>query len=113
MKPCANCGECCLAITCDLGQAIFLVSEDAVCPAIEKDGEFYYCGLISNTANYVKHLAGREEWKTIFLRDVFKELVGIGIGCTNGDKTGEDHKCDLSFPEILMNVANETTEREG
>jgi hypothetical protein len=105
-KPCNNCGECCLSITCALGQAIFLVEEADICPAIETANGLYYCGLISNTASYTKHLIGEEQWKVDFMHDVFVKLIGIGIGCTNGERTGEKHEIDMTLLEIVASVAS-------
>ena len=100
--PCTHCGECCLAITCALGQAIFLIKEDAVCPAIViSEDNLYYCGLISNTAYFVSDLVGTAQWKIDLMHDVFAKLIGIGEGCTNGEQTGEEHKVDKTFIELL------------
>ena len=104
-NPCNHCGECCLTITCALGQAIFLVKEGDVCPAIETENGLYYCGLISNTVNYVSNLVGTEQWKVDFMRELFVKLIGIGEGCTNGERTGKDHKLDKTFTEILKEVS--------
>ncbi len=65
-KPCRHCGECCLAVTCALGQAIFLIAETDVCPAIKTEDGLYYCGLINNTADYVSKLVGTDLWKCEF-----------------------------------------------
>jgi len=107
-KPCSHCGECCLAITCALGQAMFLIDENNVCPAIEigEDG-LYYCGLISNTAKYVTGLVGTDQWKVDLMHDVFAKFVGIGIGCTNGRQTGKEHKIDKTFIDLLGEVVEE------
>jgi hypothetical protein len=109
-KPCTHCGECCLTATCALGQAIFLIDEDAICPAIEVDeNKLYYCGLINNTANYVSGLVGTDQWKIDLLHGVFAKLIGIGIGCTNGERTGKEHKID----KTLLDLVKETIEEKG
>ena len=99
---CNHCGECCLTITCALGQAIFLIKEEDVCSAIETENGLYFCGLISNTNNYISKLVGTEEWKIDFMREFFVKLVGIGVGCTNGEKTGKDPICPNTIPELLQ-----------
>ncbi len=38
------------------------------------------------------------------MHDVFVELIGIGIGCTNGEHTGEEHKLDKTFTDIVREV---------
>lgn len=107
-KPCTHCGECCLAITCALGQAIFLVEAEAVCPAIEiGEDKLYYCGLINDTPYFVSDLVGTEQWKIDVLHSVFVKLVGVGIGCTNGEQTGEEHKVDKTFVELLQGTVKE------
>ena len=99
---CTHCGECCLLLTCALGQAIFLIKEDDVCSAIEIENGLYYCGLISNTKQYVSDLVGTEQWKVEFMNTLFLKLVGIGIGCTNGERTGKDHTCLDTIPELIQ-----------
>ena len=99
---CTHCGECCMTITCSLGQAIFLIKEEEICPAIEIEGGLYYCGLISNTKQYISDLVGTEQWKVEFMSALFCKLVGIDIGCTNGEKTGKDHICPNTIPELIQ-----------
>ncbi len=103
---CKHCGECCLTMTCALGQAIFLIKEEDVCPAIETENGLYYCGLISNTKTYVSKLVGVEQWKVDFMRDLFVKLVGIGVGCTNGERTGKDHICADTIPDLIQQVVS-------
>ncbi len=108
MKKCNHCGQCCLAITCALGQAIFLVKEDAICPAIETDNGLYYCGLVCNTAQYTTSLVGKELWKITFLSDLFIKLIGIGVGCTNGELTHKEHKVEEGFWDVVRGVLQES-----
>jgi len=87
---------------------MFLIHEDAVCPAIEiGEDERYYCGLISNTANYVSALVGTGQWKIDLMHDVFAKLIGIGTSCTNGEQTGKEHKIDKTFMDLLKGVVAE------
>jgi len=109
-KLCSHCGECCLAITCTLGQAVFLIAEDDICPAILIENGKYYCGLVSNTADFVSSLVGTEQWKIDLFHDVFAKLIGVGVGCTNGERTGKEHKIDKTVldlvAEYIPNVGN-------
>ena len=101
-------------MTCALGQAIFLIAGDAICPAIEiGEDNLYYCGLISNTAHYVSGLVGQEQWKVDLMHDVFVNLIGIGIGCTNGERTGKEHKIDKTFMELLKEAIEGKDETEN
>lgn len=103
---CTHCGGCCLAITCALGQALFLIKEEAICPAIETEDGLYLCGLISNTRSYISELVGTEQWEIDFMRDLFIKLVGVGIGCTNGQRTGKDSICTDTIPDLIRQVAS-------
>ena len=103
--PCIQCGVCCLTITCALGQAIFLIHEDDVCPAIEIENGLYYCGLIANTKEYIERLVGSEQWKLKFICGLFIKLIGIGEGCTNGEKTGEEHQLNRTMLDFAREIA--------
>ncbi len=106
-KLCTHCGECCLTITCALGQAIFLIPETDVCPAIMTEDVLYYCGLISHTADFVHRLVGTEQWKIDLMHDVFVKLIGIGIGCTNGEHTKKEHVIDKTLIDLVQEVITE------
>jgi hypothetical protein len=113
-KPCSHCGECCLAVTCALGQALFLIGENDVCPAIEKEEKgLYYCGLICDTAKFISGLVGTEQWKIDLMHDVFVKLIGIGVGCTNGERTGKEHKIDKTFVDLLHEAVAEKSQCES
>jgi hypothetical protein len=75
-------------VTCDIGQAIFKSAN--YCPAVIIEDGLYYCRLIRDTAKYISPLVGAEDWKTQVFCEFFKKVLGIGYGCTNGVKTGED-----------------------
>jgi len=101
---CTHCGQCCLSTTCALGQVIFLVKEDEICPAIEIEEGLYHCGLVCNTSYYVSKLVGNEKWKIGFMNELFKKLIGIGEGCTNGQRTRQEHRCNKTFREIIDSI---------
>jgi len=106
-KPCIHCGECCLAVTCALGQTLFLIGDDDVCPAIEEEAGLYYCGLVTDTAKFVSGLVGTDQWKVDLFHKAFIKLIGIGVGCTNGNETGKEHKLDKTFLDVLQEVVEE------
>lgn len=78
---CNNCGECCNALPC--GIALELIegcNPPGPCPALEfKDGK-YYCGLLIHSSQYID-LGENVEWKNKWLRDLFSQILGIGMGC--------------------------------
>ena len=88
-QTCNHCGQCCLSISCQLSQVLFKVTEDTYCPALEIQDGYYYCGLIQNTAKYVSELVGQEEWKPSYLSQMFKNWLGVGLGC-DSDKASEE-----------------------
>lgn len=80
-RSCNHCGQCCLAISCQISQILFYIGENDRCPAIEEQEGLYYCGLIQNTSKYVTELVGGEEWKAKFLKSEFSKMLGISYGC--------------------------------
>lgn len=93
-QPCNRCGVCCMAMPCELGRFLFQQKEGR-CPALEKDGEGFGCGLLQ---------VGIPE-----LRDAAMLLIGSGDGCDarfNGEPREEafskalDEKYERLSPEL-------------
>ena len=83
-KNCIHCGKCCLSgIPCTFGQILFSITDNnpMPCPACEKDGELYWCGLIRNSTKWLTPLVGGEKWKCEAMSDIAKIYIGIGDGC--------------------------------
>ena len=59
----------------------FRIEETIFCPALEQESGLYYCGLIRNPSKYVNYLVGNEEWKALYLSQMFGQWLGIGYGC--------------------------------
>ena len=78
---CLHCGQCCLSIACQVAQVFFKIDEDTLCPALEQENGYYFCGLIRNPRKYVDALVGQEEWKAGYLSLMFGQWLGIGYGC--------------------------------
>lgn len=81
-RPCTRCGLCCLAERCALSLGFFRANDSKRCPALEREGDVWSCGLISHTESYAKD-AGIE-WPSrdyLEIEEFFGELLGIGKGC--------------------------------
>ena len=78
-KPCVRCGSCCRTEICRPGMQ-FLSTSSPPCPALEKQGAHYRCGLVENTAQYVYPGALSEE----VYEKIRQYLIGqfqFGVGC--------------------------------
>lgn len=64
-SPCNRCGLCCLWEQCPI--SIDMFGEHRICPALEKAGDGYACGLITNSPPAVAMLVGK--------------ALGIGTEC--------------------------------
>ena len=54
MRDCNNCGRCCDETPCNLSLTIVADSDfGKPCPALERHGEQYLCGLYLDTLKYV------------------------------------------------------------
>ena len=83
-KECNHCGECCLSgIPCIFGQLLFDITEynPQTCPACEKGGELYWCGILRHPQKYFSPLVGDIEWKCEAMADIARIYIGIGQGC--------------------------------
>lgn len=86
-QPCNNCGECCKAELCPLGQLLFRQVEGP-CPALVDNK----CGLVSHPMRFapfrtVAHGAQR-------MSEAAAHCIGAGIGC---DAQLEDEPYDQEF----------------
>jgi hypothetical protein len=100
-QPCNNCGLCCANQPCPLGARLFRKTSGA-CPALEKDGDKYYCGLAVNPKKY---LAGVfSEAKAHELSHGAKLMIGSGIGC-DAQLEGETHNTTMKqrFADYVKN----------
>ncbi len=76
--PCNGCGLCCQNEICPLGQFAF-PSWQAPCPALERDGDRFVCGLVNRPEVYAPiktAVNGVEE-----MRAAAMHANGVGIGC--------------------------------
>lgn len=84
IKPCTHCGDCCRSgIPCYFGQILFDITEASpqVCPALEKVGDLYWCGLIRNPVKWFTPLVGDVKWKCEAMAEIAALWIGIGDGC--------------------------------
>jgi len=78
IAPCIGCGECCLSGKCRAAE-LAVGDSDEICPFLRFiQPSFYRCLLV--------------EFESFSeLEPLVKELLGIGMGCTNGYKVGDCH----------------------
>lgn len=75
--PCNGCGLCCQNEVCPLGQIVFPRAQ-APCPALERNGERYVCGL-------VRHPEAYQPAKTaLYGADALRKAAEIGVGADIG-----------------------------
>ncbi len=87
MKLCSRCGDCCSKIMCGIGHAVFTDGEEPtlednydICPALEKDGEIFSCGLVVHPSKYL-NLGENAEWKDEWMSMFIGGMLGIELGC--------------------------------
>lgn len=117
IRSCNNCGQCCKAEVCPLGEKIGLkLSGEYGCEALERSGDIYVCGLYTNTEKYVLP----EKFIPNFDKEVFDKLpehvkahfvdkaielvreplkLNFGVGC---DSLFGSHEKDFRIPIHLM-----------
>ena len=74
-SPCNGCGFCCIREPCALAKE-HLGAIDK-CPALERAGDRYACGMITRPHHYL----GTEAFGDPLLSKLFGEALGIGQGC--------------------------------
>lgn len=93
-QPCNGCGICCMITQCAVSVAMF--GEHELCPALQKAGRSFACGLMVNTADYVPDITA---WGGKTLTETFTLMIGAGIGC---DGTLEDDETDEAHATMLQ-----------
>lgn len=85
LRPCTQCGECCRAEVCPVGETL-LETVQVPCPALEfRDGKAW-CGLVTNLDAYKKRLHFNQPWQVEFLQGYLKGLMNFGYGCDSDGK---------------------------
>jgi hypothetical protein len=90
-KICSKCGDCCKAIPCGIGFAIF--GDHRPCAALEKYGDKYACGLVLHPSKYIE-LGEEAPWKDEWFSKMVGGMLGIGLGCCSS-KEGERLSLEL------------------
>ncbi len=107
-RPCNNCGRCCHECPCIIALEIIGAKENEPCHALERHGDKYLCGLITQPERYVAEsmLAGKENHKNYgdvlsYAASTIKEkmLSGSGVGC---DSVFGDGWLDYRIPIHLV-----------
>jgi hypothetical protein len=78
MRLCSRCGHCCSQIKCGIGSAIF--GEIRECPALERVGDQFACGLVLHPSKYVD-LGDHAGWKDEWFSKMVSGMLGIELGC--------------------------------
>lgn len=85
-KPCNGCGVCCLTALCYVADWLFNGRPEAEheetagpCPALEREGERYYCGLMRSPELYAPVTVAMHGADAA--RATMKFLMGAGDGC--------------------------------
>lgn len=95
-QNCNGCGYCCAAQACPA--ALEYISPEIVgaCPALEYDGERFYCGLVRRPSLYMSLL---NNWADEVLGSLFAQVIGIGVGCDTADPRSEQILCSPRLSE--------------
>lgn len=78
-SPCNGCGMCCIVESCPLSVEHF--GKLDACPALEKHGDRYACGLVTNASAYL----GSPEFGDAYIGRLVGDALGIGRGCDSDD----------------------------
>jgi hypothetical protein len=81
-EPCNGCGLCCLVQPCELAVEYLSAPADRPCPALEREGGRFWCGLVRAP---VRYLADLEPWQGRMMARGFALLLGVGRGCDAED----------------------------
>lgn len=77
--PCNGCGACCIAIPCVLARDM-IGAVEGPCPALERDADRYWCGLIRAPHKHVPGLS-QKPWADEVIRSMILETGTFGKGC--------------------------------
>lgn len=72
---CNGCGWCCISEPCPIAKEQLGATDK--CPALERAGDRYACGLITNPSLYL----GTPAFGDPLLSQTIGEALGIGRGC--------------------------------
>lgn len=102
-KPCNGCGICCRAELCPVGMAVFTPTVPAPshvpgpCPALEREGERFRCGLVNNPAKYAP---ARAKLHSV---DELRSAALLLLGQEGCDMQVDDGTADLAYLERMHN----------
>lgn len=94
---CNGCGECCIASPCHLAIGVLKAMPGVMCPALEREGVHFVCGLVRNPQAYDPvrvAIFGLEE-----TQDAAVLLVGAGNCCDSWRPDDTDD--EIAAMEIL------------
>lgn len=77
---CNNCGQCCRAMRCPLGQMVFgPVRDEEACPALDFKFPGFTCGLVATPVKYAPAVVAKHGVEAA--RNAAALLIGAGMGC--------------------------------
>lgn len=81
---CNGCGLCCLIEPCSL--AIEFVTSDTTgpCPALEKEDDRFWCGLLRRPHHYIEELK-EKPWVDGPIQEILLASGAFGAGCDSDD----------------------------
>jgi hypothetical protein len=93
--PCNGCGQCCMGQLCPPAQDIW-PGRKGPCPALEYEGDRFWCGIIRHPTAYLQKEPDPEADKLI--GPYFASSIGTNWGC-DAMSTPEDRRAlyDMAF----------------
>ncbi|MFJ7441275.1 hypothetical protein ACIQW5_26935 [Methylorubrum thiocyanatum] len=87
-SPCNGCGWCCASEPCGIAREFIGADGEGPCPALEREGGRFVCGLIIRPLVYLGRAAGLDgadeaqpEEADALLGSQIAEALGAGKGC--------------------------------
>ena len=77
-SPCNGCGLCCIAEQCRISLELFGAAQ--VCPALEYEGDRFWCGIMRHPEQYGAIVDGFEDWEGASAK-YYRTLIGAEKGC--------------------------------
>lgn len=84
---CNRCGLCCQYEVCPLGQLVFR-QVAGPCPALERDGEQFACGLVAHPSSYAPIRTSVHGAQV--MSEAAAWAVGAGVGCDARVETDDE-----------------------
>lgn len=77
-SPCNGCGWCCASEPCGIAREFIGADSKGACPALEREGGRFVCGMIVRPSHYLGLGHG---WSDEILAPMIADALGAGRGC--------------------------------